>query len=107
MDFDPDKISSILGNLLSNAIKFTPPGGAVTLAAGQADDGRFFLYVRDTGIGIPPGQLPHVFERFYQADDTATRRGEGTGIGLALTRELVKLLGGAIEAESVLGQGSV
>jgi signal transduction histidine kinase/ligand-binding sensor domain-containing protein/CheY-like chemotaxis protein len=114
MDFDPDKISSILGNLLSNAIKFTPPGGSVTVYCRlpTADCPLptvrcLLLTIQDTGPGIPPGQLPHVFERFYQADDTATRRGEGTGIGLALTRELVKLLGGAIAAESVLGQGSV
>ncbi len=111
MDFDPDKIISIAGNLLSNAIKFTPAGGSVTLQAGRAEDGRFLLRVSDTGIGIPPEKLPHVFERFYQADDSYTRQSEGTGIGLALTRELVKLLGGEIQAESPApgtgGRGSV
>jgi CheY-like chemotaxis protein len=106
MDFDPDKIRDIVGNLLSNAIKFTPEGGQVSLYAG-AEGGRFHLRVEDTGPGIAPGQLPHIFERFYQADDSATRRGEGTGIGLALTRELIRLLGGEITAASELGKGAV
>jgi DNA-binding response OmpR family regulator len=106
MDFDPDRIRDIVGNLLSNAIKFTPEGGQVSLYAG-AEDGRFHLRVEDTGPGIAPEQLPHIFERFYQADDSPTRRAEGTGIGLALTRELARLFGGEITAASRPEEGSV
>lgn len=116
MDYDPDKLLSIVSNLLSNALKFTREGGAVYLQLAvlnrQAADKQLpagnclLLTVKDTGIGIPPEKLPHIFDRFYQADDSSTREGEGTGIGLALTRELVKLMGGRIEAESTVGRGT-
>ena len=71
----------------------------------QTDQG-LKLKVKDTGMGIPADQLPFIFDRFYQVDDTHTRKAEGTGIGLALTKELVKLLGGSIEAKSKEGEGS-
>jgi signal transduction histidine kinase/CheY-like chemotaxis protein len=109
MDYDPDKIGDIVSNLLSNALKFTPAGGEVRLWAGLLKLGgvvNLELRVSDTGPGIAPDKLPHIFERFYQADNSATRRGEGTGIGLALTHELVKLLGGDIKAQSEPGQGA-
>ncbi len=123
MDYDPEKIREIVSNLLSNAIKFTPEGGAVNVrltAAGQRSTenpmslplaiGRplsTIITIKDTGIGIAPEKLPHIFDRFYQADDASTRKTEGTGIGLALTKELVKLLKGEISVESGIGMGTV
>jgi signal transduction histidine kinase/DNA-binding response OmpR family regulator/ligand-binding sensor domain-containing protein len=113
MDHDPEKMQHILSNLLSNAIKFTPAGGDVyiecsVLSAQFSVEGEEALQVKvsDTGFGIAPEHLPHIFDRFYQADPSATRRGEGTGIGLALTKELVKVMGGEIEVESAVGKGT-
>lgn len=109
MDYDPDLLQHIISNLLSNAIKFNTEGGAVYLGVAQAEAAgqeHLLITVTDTGRGIPADKLPHIFERFYQVDDSATRTSEGTGIGLALTLELVKLLGGTIQAESELGKGS-
>lgn len=111
MDFDPDKMLTIVSNLLSNAVKFTPPGGSITLAIGapngQADPELFEISVRDTGIGIPSEALPLIFDRFHQVNDGGAAGGGGTGIGLALTRELTQLLGGNIRAESTYGRGTV
>ena len=102
---DPERVEQVLTNLLSNAFKFTPAGGRIHVSLREADE-AVVLTVRDTGEGIPPDVLPHIFERFRQADDTATRRHEGVGIGLSLVHELVTLHGGRIEAESTLGAGS-
>ncbi|WP_170110192.1 hybrid sensor histidine kinase/response regulator transcription factor [Flavilitoribacter nigricans] len=110
MDFDPEKVQAIFTNLVSNAIKFTPAGGDVyiTIAGGQLPvDGDFLeICVKDNGIGIPTEQLPYIFDRFYQADNSSTREEEGTGIGLTLTRELVNLLGGKISVTSQPGKGT-
>ena len=112
MDYDPEKLQSVMTNLLSNAIKFTPAGGDVYLTLGfntlgVSKTSRVLkLNVRDTGPGIPSEHLPFIFDRFYQVDGTDTRRGEGTGIGLALTRELVKLMGGQITVESEPAEGT-
>jgi signal transduction histidine kinase/CheY-like chemotaxis protein len=109
MDFDEGKIQHIVYNLLSNALKFTESGGRVVLHAneGVRKAGRYLqLKVQDTGVGIPSEQLPHIFDRFFQADSSTTRRGEGTGIGLALTKELIELMGGSIEVESALEKGT-
>jgi len=103
MDYDPDKLQKIVSNLLSNAIKFTPESGRVTLRVQTGS--RLVLQIRDTGKGILPEKLPLIFERFYQADDSATRQAEGTGIGLTLVKELVQLLGGRIGVESRPGEG--
>ena len=105
MDFDTEKIRQIINNLLQNAIKFTPTNGQVYLRV-KEDNQALYVEVEDTGVGIPPHQLEKIFDRFYQVDDSATRKGEGTGIGLTLTKELVKLLGGNIEVESQFGKGS-
>jgi PAS domain S-box-containing protein len=94
----------IVLNLLSNAFKFTLEGEvALTL---RRIDGSFELNVRDTGVGIPPNQLPRIFERFHRVENVRARSYEGTGIGLALVQELVKLHGGSVQADSELGRGS-
>ena len=109
MDFDETKVQHIIYNLLSNAIKFTPENGKVILHVRQIrEEQQNFLQlkVQDTGIGIPADQLPFIFDRFYQADDSTTRKGEGTGIGLSLTKELVIMMGGTITVNSTLDKGS-
>ncbi|HMB93674.1 MAG TPA: two-component regulator propeller domain-containing protein [Rhodothermales bacterium] len=104
--FDADKVENVVVNLLSNAIKFTPPDGAVSLRLVQEDDGTAHLTVSDKGQGIPEAHLPHLFDRFYQVDSAATRRREGSGIGLALVKELVALHEGRIMVESTPGVGT-
>ncbi len=101
---DPRRLDQIVTNLLGNALKFTRQGG-VTLRARPASDGAC-LEVIDTGIGIPPEALPHVFDKFYQARQQAEGVGKGTGLGLAITRQLVELQGGRIGVESAAAQGS-
>ncbi|MBI1736200.1 MAG: CHASE domain-containing protein [Candidatus Rokubacteria bacterium] len=96
---DPDRLQQAVGNLLTNAIKFTPAGGSVTVRLARADD-HGIVVVRDTGEGIPAATLPHVFERFRQADSSSTRAHRGLGIGLALVKHLVELHGGTVTAES-------
>ncbi len=102
---DADKTEKIVTNLLSNAFKFTPAGGAVALGA-RIERGLLEIRVADTGIGIAADELPRVFDRFYQVDSSATRGFEGAGIGLALTREFVEVLGGSIGVESTPGAGT-
>ena len=103
--FDADKWEKILTNLLTNAVKFTPPGGQIGVALSTAP-GRVQLTVSDTGIGIAPDHLPHIFDRFYQVDSSLTRVYEGSGIGLALVHELTERLGGSIRVASVPGAGT-
>jgi signal transduction histidine kinase/ligand-binding sensor domain-containing protein/CheY-like chemotaxis protein len=97
--FDADAVEKIVTNLVSNAIKFTPNGGTVRVVLARDGDVARLL-VRDSGPGIPPDQLPHVFERFYQVDESTTRAHLGTGIGLSLVKELVELHGGRVTVES-------
>lgn len=103
---DVRRVEQILWNLLSNAIKFTPEGGNVTLRLWMEADTAVFQ-VEDTGIGIPEAQLPLLFEKFHQLDTPYRRRYEGTGLGLALTKQLVELHRGRIEVESTVGVGSI
>jgi len=104
---DRGRVLQILLNLLSNAIKFTPDGGHVMLTARVEDGGRHVrVAVRDTGIGIAPEDRAKLFQEFVQLDAAPSRRYEGTGLGLALSKRLVELHGGAIGVESALGQGS-
>ncbi|MBC1269828.1 GAF domain-containing protein [Trichormus variabilis FSR] len=103
---DAARIEQILWNLLTNAIKFTPEGGNVTLRVWVEEDTSIFQ-VEDTGIGIPEEQLPLLFEKFQQLDTPYRRRYEGTGLGLALTKQLVELHRGRIEVESTVGIGSI
>jgi signal transduction histidine kinase/DNA-binding response OmpR family regulator/ligand-binding sensor domain-containing protein len=103
--YDAEKIRQIITNLLSNALKFTPTLGNVYVnisheAATKKEITNLVLKIKDTGIGIPENQLQHIFDRFYQLDNSHTRKAEGTGIGLALTKELVKLMSGDIAVKS-------
>ena len=103
---DPGHLEKILLNLLSNAIKFTPPQGCIELTAFINDDEQFSISVSDSGPGIDPAQLPLLFQRFQQLDNSATRQHGGTGLGLALTKALVELMGGVIEVDSEVGLGT-
>jgi len=113
---DAQRVQQILWNLLSNSIKFTPKGGEVCVRtrlsqdASTGEDGArprwIEVEVEDTGEGIPADFMPHIWERFRQADATATRRHGGLGIGLSLVKELIEAHGGQIEAESEQGRGS-
>jgi signal transduction histidine kinase len=104
--FDAAAIGRVISNLLSNAAKFTSTGGKVTARLTvEGEDAH--IRVADTGIGIAPEHLERIFERFVQADNSATRRYGGSGLGLAIARAIVEAHGGRIEAESVLGEGSV
>jgi two-component system phosphate regulon sensor histidine kinase PhoR len=103
VNVDAGRIEQVLLNLLQNALAFTPRGGQVTLGAeAQADGAR--VWVHDTGAGIAPEDLPHIFERFYKAD--RARSGGGTGLGLAIAKHLVERHSGQIEAESQVGMGT-
>ena len=124
--FDADKLEKVISNLLSNAIKFTPGQGKVLVTIHEIDDDFrptplgdgtddltpyvahdwAEIRVSDTGTGIPAEEVAHVFDRFHQVDTSTTRRHEGTGIGLALTKELVTLHGGSIHVESEEGFGT-
>lgn len=117
---DPDRIEQALHNLLRNALRHTPPGGIIVVAveraapaaasgasAGQAVSERLALSVRDTGTGIALQDLAHIWERFYRAEQTRVMDATGAGLGLALVKELIEAMGGAVTAESEVGQGSV
>ena len=106
VDADPAKVETVVYNLVGNALKFTPAGGTVTASVHADAGGGARLHVADTGIGVAPDGLDRLFDRFYQADTEAARTGQGAGIGLALVREIVELHGGAVEAESALGDGT-
>ena len=101
---DRDMWEKIVFNLLSNAFKYTLRGGITVTMAQQ--DGSVAMTVEDTGVGIPPEELPHMFDRFHRVENAAGRTHEGTGIGLSLTRELVLLHNGSITVESEIGRGS-
>lgn len=101
--FDASKVELVLNNLISNALKFTPEQGKVEVSLNFSKDPatpQILLQIKDTGIGIPPEALDKIFDRFYQVDGTRTRASEGTGIGLALSRELAELMGGGIRVIS-------
>lgn len=109
--FDDDKWGKISYNLLSNALKYTPGGGSVEVKLGaEPMQAAGYLILRlsvsDTGTGIAPDQIPHIFDRFYQIDDSRTRSFGGTGIGLALVKELTDLLNGTVRVESEVGKGT-
>lgn len=111
--FDAENLEKVFFNLLSNAVKFTPENGVIEVSVNEGTatfDGQncqaVLVKVRDTGLGIPRVELPHIFDRFHQVDGAVQRIQEGTGIGLALVKELVELHGGIIEVESEPGLGT-
>lgn len=103
--WDVDRINEVVGNLLSNAFKFTPHGGVVSLTLEPVDD-SVLMKVCDTGAGIPPEQLPRIFDKFYQADNQRAARAAGSGLGLAIAKQIVEAHGGTISCESTLGVGT-
>lgn len=115
MDFDPEKIEEVIMNLVANAIQSTDIGGRIlidiTLAKSHPEieishEGVVQISVKDNGTGIPADKLPRIFDRFYQVEDDSNHHHEGTGIGLAIVKENVTLMGGNIEIESVVGLGT-
>jgi CheY-like chemotaxis protein len=103
---DPARLNQVLWNLLANAVKFTPPGGSVRVALERVNS-HAEIVVEDTGVGINPAFLPHVFERFRQADASTTRRHGGLGLGLSIVKSLAELHGGSVKAASPgEGQGA-
>ncbi|MBD2701637.1 response regulator [Spirosoma sp. BT702] len=104
--FDSSKLERIVYNLVSNALKFTPDGGRVDVLLNSPTDNSIQLAVSDTGMGIPADKLPHIFDRFYQVDDSSTRQQEGTGIGLALVKELVDFQQGKLQVTSETDESS-
>ena len=103
---DPQKFKQVLYNLLSNAVKFSDEGGQVAIVAEHVDSAQLRLQVSDTGIGIKAEDMERLFLEFQQLDSGVGRRHEGTGLGLALTKKIVDLFGGAIAVESKPGEGS-
>ena len=102
---DPVHLSRLLDNLIGNAIKFTPPGGTITVRL-QRSNSDAKLEVIDTGVGIPEDKIVRIFDRFYQVDGSTTRRYGGTGLGLALVKEIALSHGGEVTVESSIGKGS-
>jgi len=105
MKQDPQKLRQILWNLLSNAVKFTPEGGIIQVK-GRRDQDDLVLTVSDTGVDIAPEDQEAVFEKFRQTSQVLTREQGGSGLGLSISKELAKLLGGDITLTSTLGQGT-
>jgi DNA-binding response OmpR family regulator/nitrogen-specific signal transduction histidine kinase len=109
MDMDSDKLQTVIINLISNAIKFTPDDGKVSLSLCIRKDGsnnKAIIKIEDTGYGIDPAHLPHIFDRYYQVDSGLIPKTLGSGVGLALVKELVHLMEGEITVQSKLGEGS-
>jgi signal transduction histidine kinase/ActR/RegA family two-component response regulator len=104
---DGDRLQQVIWNLVANAVKFTPKGGHVAVKFGVVQDGEVQIVVADDGPGIPPEFLPHVFERFSQADGSRSRRHGGLGLGLSIAQSIVRLHGGTLSAENGAGRGAV
>ena len=102
---DSIKLNQILYNLTDNAIKYTPDGGKITVSLEKTET-RIIWKVRDNGVGIPPEDLDHIFDRFYRVDKARSRETGGTGLGLSIVRQLVKLENGTIRVDSTYGEGS-
>lgn len=102
---DEQRITQVLFNFLSNALRYTPTGGSITVTA-EPHEGHVQVSVRDTGTGISPEDLPHVFERFYRGDHSHVRTAEGSGLGLAISKQIVEAHNGQIWAQSWAGAGS-
>jgi two-component system phosphate regulon sensor histidine kinase PhoR len=105
IDGDPDRLAQVLVNLIDNALRHTPSGGSVTISVEQTD-GAAMLVVKDTGVGIPFNDLPHVFDRFYVVDRSRARDASGTGLGLSIVKQIIEAHGGMITADSEFGLGA-
>lgn len=103
---DRERIEQVLINILSNAVKYTPDGGHIKVSAHAESDSNVVISVSDNGIGIPPDDLDHIFERFYRVEKSRTSETGGTGLGLAIAKEIVSAHGGEISIDSTLGKGS-
>jgi len=101
LDVDPERIRQVLNNLLSNALRYTPAGGVIRVRYASGDSDHAVLTVQDTGPGISPDDLPHIFDRFYKSPDS-----HGTGLGLAIAKNLVQAHDGEISAETAAGSGT-
>ncbi|MCI0649245.1 MAG: ATP-binding protein, partial [Chloroflexi bacterium] len=104
VDVDPDRMAQVLDNLVGNALRYTPAGGRISLGA-RPDPAGVVLMVEDSGPGVPAGELPFIFERFYRGDKSRQRAAGGSGLGLAIARAIVEAHGGRIAAESAPGEG--
>jgi len=102
---DSQKLHQVMINLLNNAISYTPEGGSITVEAGQVPEG-VEVSVSDNGIGIPPDDLPRIFERFYRVDKGRSRELGGTGLGLSIVKHIVEAHNGHVRVESKPGKGS-
>lgn len=109
MKIDETRITQVLNNLISNALNFTGPGGSitVTIRQQQVNDSFIALSVQDTRCGIAASELERIFDRLFQVQDTHDRQAGGLGLGLGISREVVKLHGGTLQVESQLGKGSI
>lgn len=103
--FDRERIVQLMTNLIGNALKFTPRGGGVSVRL-EDRDGEVGIMVSDTGPGIPPDELPRIFERFYRGTNTGDARASGSGLGLAIARSIVEMHGGTIDVGSEIGRGT-
>jgi heavy metal sensor kinase len=108
LDVDKSRVRQLVLNLLENAVKYTPRGGSVRVTLGGGEDGKVTISVSDSGIGIAPGDLPHIFDRFWRADAARTRTGErsGAGLGLAICKWIAEAHGGRIDVTSRPGRGT-
>ena len=106
VEADPDRLSQVFVNLIDNAIRHTPSGGFVTVEL-DANGNDAIMRVRDTGMGIPYRDIPHIFERFYVVDRSRTRESSGAGLGLAIVKGIIDAHGGTVATESMLGSGTL
>jgi signal transduction histidine kinase len=102
---DRARLKQVVLNLIDNALKYTPPGGTVTISA-RAADGRLICDVQDTGEGIPPDDLPYIFDKLYRARRAKGRPVEGSGLGLTIAQQIIRAHGGDIAVQSELGRGT-
>lgn len=105
IDVDSDRVQQTIGILIANALRHTPADGAIKIAL-RRDNSQAIIEVADSGAGIPPEDLPHIFERFYRADKSRSRESGGSGLGLAIAKSIVLAHGGSISATSEVGQGT-
>ncbi len=105
IEVDPERMAQVLGNLISNALRYTPQGGQIILSA-LTRANKFLLSVQDTGSGIAPEFLPHIFKRSYRVDESRRQQDSESGLGLAIAKAIVEAHGGSISAESKVGQGT-